>query len=122
MVQGFIEWPKYGLAPGEEILAQSAEYFEIEDDVGQWLDECTQTFQSGVDNETTELHEHFSRWFFSRHLKPMNIKNFSLELTQRGFQRERDKKTRRSIIKNIRLDDHLYQPIRNQTQEEAAAL
>jgi putative DNA primase/helicase len=39
-VQGCLEWQRIGLEPPPAVTAATEEYFEAEDALGRWLDEC----------------------------------------------------------------------------------
>jgi putative DNA primase/helicase len=41
-VQGCLEWQRIGLQPPPAVMAATEEYFEAEDALGRWLDECCQ--------------------------------------------------------------------------------
>jgi putative DNA primase/helicase len=40
MIDGCVEWQQHGLAPPQAVTKATGEYFEAEDTLGQWIEEC----------------------------------------------------------------------------------
>jgi putative DNA primase/helicase len=89
-VDGCLEWQRAGLAPPEVVCSTTAEYFEDQDNVGQWIEDCTNP-QAGDFAFTTssELFASWKEWCGERNLKPGSEKTFAEALKDKGFAKTR---------------------------------
>jgi len=58
---GCLEWQKTGLRPPERVLAATNEYFDAEDRIQNFLDDCCEVNATYV-IQTSRLFQRFSRW------------------------------------------------------------
>jgi putative DNA primase/helicase len=87
-IEGAIEWQKIGLAAPAAVLDATAEYFEDEDAIGQWLRERTEA----VEEEFTRSHDLYSDWVEfcgATGERPDSQKALVQALTRKGFMRKR---------------------------------
>ena len=85
-VEGCLAWQEQGLRPPESVLAATAEYFETEDALGQWLDErCVRdrALRCGVSN----LFGDWRDWAEASGEYVGSVKRFSEQLALRGFEK-----------------------------------
>ena len=89
MIAGCMEWQRIGLAPPKAVTDATTEYFEAEDALGQWLQECCQT---GSNDRATsrEMFESWSQWTGRTGEYTGTQKRFSQNLIARGFKPTRD--------------------------------
>jgi putative DNA primase/helicase len=89
IVAGVAEWRALGTAPPGCVRDLTAEYLEGEDDVGQWLDECTIRVPDGFER-SSDLHKSFVEWCEGQGSKTSKSNRaLSLDLVARGFQKGR---------------------------------
>ena len=60
-LEGCLEWQQTGLNPPDAVLGATADYFEAEDKIGTFLDECCHEEQS-MTVGSTELYSAFTVW------------------------------------------------------------
>ena len=88
-LQGCLEWQRLGLRPPATVLAATDEYFEAEDALGRWLDECCDTGASYIE-VTGQLFASWKSWAEAGGEYVGSSKRFSDALINRGFQPQRD--------------------------------
>jgi putative DNA primase/helicase len=87
-LDGCLEWQRIGLAPPEIVTKATDEYFEDQDTVKQWLEDCT----IGGDfafTPTSQLFTSWREWCVARNLHPGTGNAFSDALVDRGYARKK---------------------------------
>lgn len=84
MIDGCAEWQQMGLAPPMSVQAAAAEYFQEEDIVGHWLEECCEV---GADCRSTAraLFGSWSGWADRAGHPSRSQKSLGTALRERGF-------------------------------------
>src|SRR5262249_45428324 len=94
MVEGCEKWTADGLCVPEVVRQATDTYFEDQDTLGQWLDECTEpglaTFVT-----TQELFASWKTWCEGRNTYTGSINSFSEGLSDKNFAKGRQAKTGR---------------------------
>lgn len=91
IIQGAVEYHEKGLAPPDSVLAETKDYFDEEDKVGQWISEnCVQS--AGVNERTRVLYQDFCLWAGERGESLLSEKRFSQGLADRGFRKTKSRK------------------------------
>ena len=90
MIDGCADWQGCGLKPPRCVLDAGAEYFETEDQIGQWLDECCLT---GPDRRATAsaLFGSWAEWAKANGLEPRSSRILGEQLRARGFRAMRSR-------------------------------
>ncbi|MCG3206080.1 MAG: hypothetical protein KCHDKBKB_02806 [Elusimicrobia bacterium] len=87
-VQGCLEWQKIGLNPPSVVLMATEEYFQSEDALGRWINECCT--ENTWDTATTQdLYASWKSWAESSGEFIGSIKRLSESLNNRGYKRWR---------------------------------
>jgi putative DNA primase/helicase len=87
-IDGCLEWQRIGLAPPAIVTDATTAYFDDQDVVRQWLDECTTEAPFAF----TPVKTLFGSWRCEeQHLPPGNLKTLSEAIADRGFERKRRK-------------------------------
>jgi putative DNA primase/helicase len=81
MVQGCVDWQRDGLKPPDAVKVSTASYFESQDTLGRWKDDCCET---GVWAGTTELYESWKQWSEANGEFTGTRQAFSTKLEERG--------------------------------------
>ena len=88
-IEGCLDWQRNGLLRPAVVTGATSVYFETQDVVGNWLDECCE-----VDARRSEtlkrLFESFSAFADANGANPGKAASLSDELSKRGYQRIRD--------------------------------
>lgn len=100
MIDGCLAWQQHGLMPPGKVLAATQQYFEDQDVVGRWIDECCDT---GVDSATDlgELHRAYSEWRNAHGERFMKSTELGEALANRGFDKSKHPRTRRVQFRGI---------------------
>ena len=88
MIKGARWWHQEGLNPPARVTAETAEYFEAEDTVESWLEECTRPgdiLSDWVSNK--DLYESWSAWCKRSGEYPGTRKQFAQRLKKRSDMR-----------------------------------
>jgi len=88
-LQGCLEWHKTGLRPPPTVLAATDAYFEAEDALGRWLEECCERGARHIE-PTAALFASWKAWAEASGEHVGSSKRFSDGLANRGFVRERE--------------------------------
>ncbi len=88
-IQGCLEWQREGLNPPAEIRAVTNSYFELEDGIGRWLDECSER-DAQAQTRTSVLFESRKAWGEASNEHVGSQKSLTQALEERGFKRKRD--------------------------------
>lgn len=87
-VEGCMEWRKSKLKPPVKVIATTADYFEAEDKIGAFLDECCNVSASERIT-TTKLFERYVRWADGMGEYSGGRKGFLDMLAVKGFRSEK---------------------------------
>lgn len=83
-LEGALEWQRRGLDVPASVAAASAEYFDDEDMLGQFLADETRSDPAGF-TTTTDLHYRFSQWCERQGLHPWTLRTLQKEIKARGL-------------------------------------
>lgn len=87
-IEGATQWLDRGLCVPDKVAAASAEYFDDEDTLGQFLADETTTDPAGF-TTTTDLHQRFTQWADRQGLHPWTLHTLRKEMKSRGYQDHR---------------------------------
>jgi putative DNA primase/helicase len=105
MVDGFLEWQQIGLAPPKAVTDATDEYFEEQDMIKQWMEECTEADTPVAFIKTSQLFASWKTWCDERGLTTGSVKALSEALIDRGIARRRTGTGLRGFA-GIRLREH----------------
>ncbi len=101
-VRGCLEWQHEGLAPPEEVRAATRSYRTDMDTLGDFLAEhCV--IEPRAESGAKELYDRYTEWTALSGERKKSKKVFGLELKERGFETQKDSKTRRLTYLGIGL-------------------
>lgn len=83
-VEGCLEWQRDGLAAPDAVRRATEEYFEAEDVVGRWIEECCECDTARRESSGV-LYAAWRHWCEENGETVGSTKNFALGLTSRGF-------------------------------------
>ena len=83
-IDGALQWLEMGLCVPVKVAAASAEYFDDEDTVAQFLADETEGY-AGAFVTTTDLHQRFTQWADRQGLHPWTLRTLQKELKSRGW-------------------------------------
>jgi putative DNA primase/helicase len=89
MIDGCMEWRQIGLAPPKIVTDATEEYFEDQDVIKQWLEDCTEDGGPYAFTKISQLFASWKQWADGRHLVAGNAIVLSDSLVDRGFTRKR---------------------------------
>jgi putative DNA primase/helicase len=89
MTHGCLEWQQISLAPPPIVTEATDAYFDDQDLIKQWLDECTQPAPPYAFIATSKLFASWKNWCDARGLSPGNAQNLSDALYDRGLDKTR---------------------------------
>jgi len=92
MVDGCLEWQQIGLAAPRIVTEATEEYFEDQDTMRQWLDECTEDGGPFAFTPTNQIFASWKTWCDQRNLKPGSGNALSDALVDRGYVRKKGSK------------------------------
>jgi P4 family phage/plasmid primase-like protien len=92
-LQGCLEWQRVGLRPPATVLAATDEYFEAEDAIGRWIEECCERIASHVETTAT-LFASWKAWAEANGEYVGSVRRFSDSLLNRNFARDREREAR----------------------------
>lgn len=93
LIQGCLEWQRYGLNPPPEVLAKTSEVRSREDTVGDFLDERCDVAK-GLEVEGSALFDEYARWCDLSRVRAMAKNDFGTALELRGFKGRKSGPTR----------------------------
>jgi putative DNA primase/helicase len=93
-VDGCLEWQHSGLQPPAVVTEATTAYFDDQDLVRQWIDECIATDELTVFTPIAELFASWKSWCDARQVVPGNSNTLSDTLVDRGYNRKRRKRAR----------------------------
>jgi putative DNA primase/helicase len=89
MIDGCLEWQQVGLAPPKTVTDATEEYFNDQDVVKQWLEDCTEDGGPFAFTATSQIFASWKAWCDERNLKAGSGNVLSDVLVERGFTRKR---------------------------------
>lgn len=94
MIQGCLAWQQNGLNPPAAVTDATAEYFEAEDAIGQWLQECCDVGKNPATNTiyralSSSLFASWGEWAVRSGEQVGSQKGFSQNLIARGYEKIR---------------------------------
>jgi putative DNA primase/helicase len=89
MIDGCLEWQQIGLAPPKIVIEATEEYFNDQDTIKQWLEDCTEDGGRYAFTATSKLFASWKTWCDARNRHPGNGNTLSDALVDRGFTRKR---------------------------------
>jgi len=102
LLNGFAQWREHGLAPPLKVLDASQEYFEEQDDYGQWIaDECE--LGASLFSFTMTLWASWKTWADARNLHPGTQKDFREAIGKRLQETRADHTNKGNGFFGIRL-------------------
>lgn len=101
-VQGCLEWQRTGLEPPEAVMAATEEYFEAEDAIGRWLEECCLVGPNHTET-SADLFAGWKTWAESNGEYAGSQRRLSDLMLARGFDKWRDPETDRRGLRGVAL-------------------
>jgi putative DNA primase/helicase len=101
MIDGCLEWQRGGLAPPAIVTGATMAYFDDQDVLQHWLDECTADGGPYAFTLTKQLYGSWVNWTGEQHLDPGSLKTFSGSIEDRGFTKKRDSRGRYGFAKLV---------------------
>jgi putative DNA primase/helicase len=104
MLQGCMDWQKYGLQEPPEMHEALQKYRDSQDVLGQFLKDCCDThYDASV--ESSELYAAYVEWCRRNGNRPFSQKNWSPKIVGRGYEKGQDPETRRAIFRGLELSE-----------------
>jgi P4 family phage/plasmid primase-like protien len=103
MLEGLRLWKIEGLGDHSEVRLATEEYRDEMDLVGQFLEECCLKKTRG-EVEAGKLFLAFRKWCQNNGKDEISQTMFGLSLTEKGFQRKKDKTSRRTVYLGLVLE------------------
>jgi putative DNA primase/helicase len=88
-IDGCLQWQRMGLQPPAVVTDATAAYFDDQDVIKQWLEECTEDGGPHAFTLTKQLFASWRHWCEERHLVPGSLELLSSALQDRGFTKKR---------------------------------
>jgi P4 family phage/plasmid primase-like protien len=99
-LEGCLAWQRLGLRPPPAVMAATEEYFAAEDAVGRWLEErCDKA--AGHTETSAALYADWKGWAEANGEFVGSVKRFAENLTNRGFEPQRNMTAR--CFRGLRL-------------------
>ena len=90
-IDGCAKWRRDGLRPPKIVTEATADYFEDQDTMKQWMEDCTCDAGQFAFIRASELFASWRTWCDERGLKAGSLKALSEALEDRGHQKARDR-------------------------------
>jgi len=97
MLDGCLEWQQVGLAPPKIVTDATEEYFEDQNTLQQWLDECTTDGGPYAFASVNQLFASWKQWCDARNLYPGSATSLGDSLSDAGFARKKGAKGKRGF-------------------------
>lgn len=104
MIEGCRQWQRIGLKPPAAVMDATEDYFEAEDAIGRWIEECCQTGSPSLSAGSTELFTSWKAWAEANGIYAGSVNGLSEALANRGFERVRSNSVRK--FRGIALKDN----------------
>jgi len=105
-LEGCLEWQRIGLAPPKIVTDATADYFDDQDLIKQWLDECTEADTPVAFIFASQLFASWKSWCDQRGFATGSAKALSEALSDRGLIHKRTKKGRGFAGLKFKPTDH----------------
>jgi putative DNA primase/helicase len=89
MIDGCMEWQRIGLAAPKIVTEATMEYFDDQDTIKQWLEDCTEDGGPYAFTATGRLFASWKQWCDKRSLQPGNAQVLSDAIVDHGFTRKK---------------------------------
>ncbi len=89
-LDGCGEWRRIGLAPPELVMEATKSYFDEQDILQEWLDDCVEIGSPSAFTSSTQLYASWKQWADDRGLAPGTVKGLSSALTDLGYTAKRN--------------------------------
>jgi putative DNA primase/helicase len=89
MIDGCLEWQARGLSPPQIVTDATDQYFNDQDAIGEWLEDCTEAAAPTAFTAVGQLFSSWKIWSERRNFTPGSAKTLSETLADRGFVRKR---------------------------------
>jgi putative DNA primase/helicase len=89
-LDGCGEWRRIGLAPPEIVTEATKSYFDEQDILQEWLDDCVEAGSPSAFTSSTQLYASWKQWSDDRGLAPGTVKALSSALTDLGYTAKRN--------------------------------
>jgi putative DNA primase/helicase len=100
MIQGCKHWITGGLRPPPSVLQATTDYFNEQDAIGRWMEECTKV--ADVFRTTEELFQSWAEWCGRNNEKYIGTtRRFTQALERKKIVRDRDAVTRRRGFRGL---------------------
>ena len=86
-LEGAVMWHREGLNPPPAVVGATADYFQAEDALGRWLEDCCTATDPGMKTHVHDLFESWGRWCQQEGEEHGTIKRFSEDLAARGLRK-----------------------------------
>lgn len=103
MIEGCLAWQEKSLTPPRNVQIATAEYFEMEDSYGQWLEEATEEADGGITSQ--RLFESWQEWANPRGIYAGTMKRMVNALKSRGLTSWREPETRHRGFAGLQLKE-----------------
>ena len=105
-LDGCLEWQHIGLAPPKVVTDATDAYFDDQDLIKQWLEECTEADTPTAFISTSQLFASWKAWCDQRGLTAGSAKALTDALSDRGLIHKRTKKGRGFASLKLKPADH----------------
>jgi putative DNA primase/helicase len=89
MIDGCLEWQQIGLAPPKIVTDATDEYFDDQDTIKEWLEDCTEDGGPYAFTPVNQLFASWKAWCDERNLAPGSGRTLTDALADRGFVRKK---------------------------------
>jgi putative DNA primase/helicase len=96
-IDGCLQWQRFGLQPPAVVTDATDAYFDDQDIIKQWLDECTGDGGLYAFTKSGTLYASWKHWCDERGSAPGSSKSFSQGLSDRGFVQKKDRAGQRGF-------------------------
>lgn len=91
MIQGCLDWQKYGFVRPESVINETQRYFDEQDTIGEWMRETCEVDQTSqlLSESSSILFASWARYAVANGISPGNTKTFKPAMKRRGFKSQR---------------------------------
>lgn len=86
---GLVDWLRNGLTLGDDVAEATAEYRRDSDQLGRFLEECTE-YVVGERVQSTVIHGVFNAWSKANSLNEWKGRTFSMAMSERGMVKDKN--------------------------------
>ena len=88
-LDGCLEWQRIGLAPPPIVTDATDAYFEDQDLVKQWMEDCTKVAAPFTVTPIGQLFASWKNWCDAQNIKPGSAKSLAETMVDKGYVRKR---------------------------------